>query len=415
MTWTRWPLVLLLLIAAAPQPVRAQRNPQPPSTKDYRPLPYSGSLAEIFQEQMQAKGEEARVKELLNQFKNNPAALEKLEKLLKNPNVKGVDLSAIDPELLKLFLNKDGTSKFTPEQLKKIQQDLQKKAQDQANGGKAADTKTKPNTTQTGNTASDKEQRPDPLAKIAEAFVKKMDHSSLPEQYPAFGKFKDGIMAGKGADGHGFTGTGWEDALSNMISKSSKTNGGGVSGDLPKVGPLDVPGGGGVPEVPSAPFVPDLSGLGGATSGLTGVTAAGGGLALLQILLIVVVFVVVAVLVWKLLGQRRRHDPQMALAVLGPWPVDPARIGTREQLVQAFEYLALLLLGSPARTANHRDIADSLGTTPEKGQAADQLASLYEKARYDPVEGELPPADLTAARHDLLLLAGRSAPVSGEG
>jgi hypothetical protein len=127
------------------------------------------------------------------------------------------------------------------------------------------------------------------------------------------------------------------------------------------------------------------------------------------------VFVVVAVLVWKLLGRRRREEPQVALAVLGPWPVDPARIGTREQLVQAFEYLALLLLGSPARTANHRDIADSLGATPEQGQAANQLASLYEKARYDPVPGELMPADLAAARHDLLLLAGHRAPASGEG
>jgi hypothetical protein len=411
MMWTRWLLPLVLLIAAAPG-VCAQRNQQPPSSKEYRPLPYSGSLAEIYQQQLLQGKDGKGLQDLLKQMiQKDP----ELQKVLEKQILKNGGSSNIDPELLKkLPKNADGSPKLTDEQLKTIEQMFKKKVQDQTNDGKTADAKIKPHSTQTNHTGPAHEQRPDALAKFAEAFVKKMDKSSLPEKYPAFNKFKDEVLAGKGASGKGFTGNGMEDAFSNWLSKSPKTNG-GVPDSLPQVGPLELPGSGGLPAAPSAPLVPDIGALGGAASGLTGVTAAGGGLVLLQILLIVAAFVVVAVLVWKLLGRRRRDEPQVALAVLGPWPVDPARIGTREQLVQAFEYLALLLLGSPARTANHRDIADSLGATPEQGQAANQLASLYEKARYDPVPGELMPADLAAARHDLLLLAGHRAPASGEG
>ena len=63
----------------------------------------------------------------------------------------------------------------------------------------------------------------------------------------------------------------------------------------------------------------------------------------------------------------------------------------------SFLSLALLLLGPEARTANHRDIAGGLAETPERGRAADELAALYEMARYDPAAGELRPADAAAA------------------
>src|SRR5262249_26886429 len=50
---------------------------------------------------------------------------------------------------------------------------------------------------------------------------------------------------------------------------------------------------------------------------------------------------------WLKLGQPATAT---VAAGLGPWPVDPALVATRAELVQAFDYLALLMLGPPARS-----------------------------------------------------------------
>jgi hypothetical protein len=108
---------------------------------------------------------------------------------------------------------------------------------------------------------------------------------------------------------------------------------------------------------------------------------------------------------------------------LGPWPVNPAAIATREELIRAFEYLSLLNLGPAARNWNHLAIAERLkeavphalpGSTPAAAvastgnDAANELASLYERARYAPPNDVLPDAALLTARRDLCLLAGVS-------
>jgi hypothetical protein len=85
---------------------------------------------------------------------------------------------------------------------------------------------------------------------------------------------------------------------------------------------------------------------------------------------------------------------------LGPWPVDPNAVSTRGQLVQAFEYLSVLLCGRGARVWNHRVVGGEI--------RADRLAGLYEKARYAPPAEPLTEADLSAARRDLSQLAGKS-------
>jgi hypothetical protein len=95
---------------------------------------------------------------------------------------------------------------------------------------------------------------------------------------------------------------------------------------------------------------------------------------------------------------------------LGPWPVRPEAVGTRDDLVRAFEYLALLRLGPAARNRNHLDIAAGLGAEDEtRRSAADRLAGLYEQARYAPPDEVLPDADLADARSSLSLLAGVAA------
>jgi hypothetical protein len=96
-------------------------------------------------------------------------------------------------------------------------------------------------------------------------------------------------------------------------------------------------------------------------------------------------------------------------AVRGPWPVDPAAVTTRTQLVQAFEYLALLLLGDEVRSWNHVAVAKKLSAEASRHPAAGELAKLYELARYTPGDDLLPADAQAMARRHLLALAGRGA------
>jgi hypothetical protein len=107
---------------------------------------------------------------------------------------------------------------------------------------------------------------------------------------------------------------------------------------------------------------------------------------------------VVAALVWRRRQQARRASTGWKL---GPWPVNPAAVRTRDELVRAFEYLSLLRLGPSARSRNHLEIADRLGHG-----AAWQLARAYEQARYTPPAEALPEAELATARRHLTMLAG---------
>jgi hypothetical protein len=135
-------------------------------------------------------------------------------------------------------------------------------------------------------------------------------------------------------------------------------------------------------------------------------TAAGVGA--LQVLVWLAVLVVVGVLLWRLLAWRQARAAAAAGWRLGPWPIHPAAVRTRGDLVRAFEYLSLLLLGRTALTWNHLEIAARLSTDPQasQGNAAARLAYLYEQARYAPPAEVLPDAELAAARRHLCLLAG---------
>jgi hypothetical protein len=153
-----------------------------------------------------------------------------------------------------------------------------------------------------------------------------------------------------------------------------------------------------------------------------GAPAAGGGWRWLWLLLVPVL----ALLAWRALAVRQAR---VAAAVAGwrpgAWPVHPARVRTRQELVQAFEHLSLLWLGPDARHRHHRDLGDQLGRQPvpvskgvpralavapaERQQVAAELATLYEQARYAPPSDVLPESALAAARRDLCSLAGVAA------
>jgi hypothetical protein len=131
-----------------------------------------------------------------------------------------------------------------------------------------------------------------------------------------------------------------------------------------------------------------------------------------QVVLVLLTAGAVAFLAWGLLRRRSMVELRRSGHVwrLGPWPVRPEAVSTRDELVRAFEHLALLLLGPGARNHNHHEIAAGLGEVgADRRAAAERLAGLYEQARYAPPDEALPDADLAAARADLSLLAGVAA------
>lgn len=92
---------------------------------------------------------------------------------------------------------------------------------------------------------------------------------------------------------------------------------------------------------------------------------------------------------------------------VGPWPVDPAAINTREDIVKAFEYLSVLICGPGAKTWTHSTIADELtAVAATNGETAMKLARLYELARYSPLDEPLTRAEIIEARRLACDLAG---------
>jgi hypothetical protein len=144
----------------------------------------------------------------------------------------------------------------------------------------------------------------------------------------------------------------------------------------------------------------------------------GGGLAFGRFMLWAGLILTVGLIAWQLFGRLSGRTGSRARQGsgwrLGPWPVNPARVATREELIRAFEFLSLLLLGPEARTWNHLDLAAGMGAEApaslrDPRQAANRLAALYEQARYAPEEEPWSAETLAEARRDLCSLAGVAA------
>ncbi len=159
------------------------------------------------------------------------------------------------------------------------------------------------------------------------------------------------------------------------------------------------------------PSVPRLGGRLPGVPSLPSVSPAGLG----RMVLVVGVMVVLALLIWQSRGWwRDTLEARLAAWRLGPWPVRPGDVTTRADLVRAFEYLALLLLGPGARTCHHLELAQRMGQRPaldadRQREAAQDLARVYEQARYTPADEPLPDEVLTRARRELCYLAGEPA------
>lgn len=120
--------------------------------------------------------------------------------------------------------------------------------------------------------------------------------------------------------------------------------------------------------------------------------------------------VLLGALVWwrfVYLRDPTRLQAEFAGAGVGPWPLDPRRIDSREDVVRAFEYLSVLICGPEAKTWTHATIAEALTNLARThGEAAVMLARLYELARYAPLNEPLTPDELSEARRLVCALAG---------
>ncbi|HEY1190128.1 MAG TPA: hypothetical protein VGE74_20955 [Gemmata sp.] len=125
--------------------------------------------------------------------------------------------------------------------------------------------------------------------------------------------------------------------------------------------------------------------------------------------LLLLALIVAAVVWWKweALAQLSSRRGAPIPHGLGPWPLDPREISTREDVVKAFEYLSVLICGPGAKTWTHSTIADELTVlAATHGETALKLARLYELARYAPLDEPLTRAELLEARRLVCDLAG---------
>jgi hypothetical protein len=206
-----------------------------------------------------------------------------------------------------------------------------------------------------------------------------------------------GDMKGMFDDVPGLKNNGWKD-----FADWGKSNG----LDMSKVRPPDVStgksgsimsgGGGGSSSIGG--------GLGGGSGGGgAGLSLGGGGPALLVIAGIAGAFLLGLMLFrrWKI-DQARR----MAQGAGGPNGFDYDSIRTREELVRAFDHVSLNQIGEEARSWNHRVIADQfVEVKPAQAEPANELAGLYERARYAPLDEDLSTGDFADARRDLRAIA----------
>jgi hypothetical protein len=125
--------------------------------------------------------------------------------------------------------------------------------------------------------------------------------------------------------------------------------------------------------------------------------------------LLLIAAVVGGVLLWRWLAKRQPDPFKVDPYALGPWPVDPFRLASRQDVVVAFEHLSVLICGPVAKTWTHTTIAGALAelAMAEPGRAM-MLARLYELARYTPVDEPLTTAELAEARRLVTRLAGFS-------
>jgi len=129
------------------------------------------------------------------------------------------------------------------------------------------------------------------------------------------------------------------------------------------------------------------------------------------ILMMLAALALVGFLLWRYLLKPLKQWKKAESDALGPWPIEPAKVRTRAELVTAVNYLALLKCGKPAKVWHHREVANRLGAEDDRRRhSAVALADVYERARYAPLQEDLAADQMDRARRELCFLAGVDAP-----
>jgi hypothetical protein len=402
--WPGLALTSFFLLTAYPTAAVAQFSPSVKPAREYVDLPSNGNLAALLKDRLVEITGRERLQDLVNEIRSNPKyqILAKSKDLLKLGGLEHLDASTTKAlENLVLQSAEQLKTKFAPEDLEAMQHVLQQHKEEleklQPASGKSEPPKPAPPKAKSAINLSARKAAESNDSRMADGFTKRtldwLEHSpfaklsELTQKSPAFLRSKEKLAA--------------SDPLAKALAKFS-------AGDrlpLPKLDWLRLP-----PATSSRlrSVVPSFGSLTTAPSfQLPTVSPPSGGW-VLPILIALAFVGVLQVLVRKLLARRSRAGSRAALKTIGPWPVAPDRIATTAQLIEAFEYMALLLIGERARTANHRDIAILIGTSPERRAASHELATLYEKARYDPGVHELASSEAVAARRNLCLLTSLS-------
>ncbi|HEX3147323.1 MAG TPA: DUF4129 domain-containing protein [Gemmataceae bacterium] len=411
-------LAVALLASATPlhaqpllEPDRKLQIPGEPTVPDYRKW-FTGQLKQP------PKLGPNDLKELLEQLKKMPKdkqpSKEELEKLFKNPAFK-------DPEFLKQFdkmlhdpdfpKNLEGKlPKDTPVPDKDQGAELANKLKeaiesDRDNVGKQIFPKDgppkdlpDPSKLPAGDTDpyadnewvkwAEKNFGDSPAAKDAiKDLVKSMEKGDLKGIFDDVPEFKNG---------------GWKD-----ITEWGKSNG----ADFGKIKPPDISTGNSMPHISGGGGSNYTGGGGGGSAGGIGAggigLSGGGGTALMVIAGIAAAIFVCLMLFRRWKAEQARRE---ALGIGTANGIDLDAIRTREQLVEAFDQVSLDQIGEEARPWNHRVIADEFAELrPTQAAPATELAGLYERARYAPLDEDLSAGEFADARRDLHAITGGAA------
>jgi hypothetical protein len=385
----------VLLTLATPWTGAQELNPR------YVPVPFQGDFEVLFKQRLQAAKDNAPLDKLLQQIRDNP------KKFNLDPDVlKKIDLD--DPalqEMMRAMADKyKGGAPFEMQDVNKLK-DFAKKYEGKSGGKTGTFTPPKgtgkpPPVPIPANTGAAK--TPDVLNKWLREWADQVDDTKLGDWLRDSPSFQKGILDLKTLNQFDGSGSLWGPGqLPEHLRWTEKINLNLGEGILAKWNNISLPE---MPQVnlPHVDFerwsLPALR-----------LPAVGGprSVSILDVLLWGVVIGIAVIVGWRLVGRIGSVASSHTEGdVLGPWPVDPAHIATRTQLIKGFDYAALLLLGGEARSWNHQAIARALAGNSAHAAAARELARLYEQARYTAGPEQLSDAQQAVARRHLCLFAG---------
>jgi hypothetical protein len=216
-----------------------------------------------------------------------------------------------------------------------------------------------------------------------------------------------------------------KESIKDLVSSMGKSNGNGMFDDIPelknsnwqefdksgkqiggenfKVKPPDWQGGKG-----------SSVGGGGGGSSIGGGGPSGGGGGGMNLgngggSLAVIAAIVGAVILALVLLRKWKHNlaEKQAVGANGKAGIDFESVKTREELVRVFNTVSLDKHGQDARSWNHRVVAEQFRTIqPTNAEPAEEVAGLYERARYAPTDEDLTTGEFATARRDLRVIAG---------